>query len=134
MREMSFTKGQEVLLVMKEDGNAFRHTRTTKPNYTFEDMIVPATVKSVNKKYVTVYPTAYGPNTRITYKFEVEENYREHTNYSAEYEVYDTFENAKNVYDARKLYAKLRDSFYRTNKDTYTKEQLEAVVKILGIE
>ena len=134
MKEMNFTKGQEVLLVMIEDGNAFRHTRTTNPNYTFDNMIVHATVKTVNKNYVTVYPTAYGPNTRITYKFEVEENYRQHTNYSAEYELYDTYENAKNIYDARKLYAKLRDSFYRTNRNTYTKEQLEEVVKILNIE
>lgn len=134
MKEMNFTKGQEVLLVMIEGANAFRHTRMTKSDYTFDDMIIPATVKSANKNYITVYPTAYGPNTRITYKFEVEENYRQHSNYSAEYELYDTYENAKNTYEARKLYAKLRDSFYRTNKDTYTKEQLEEVVKILNIE
>lgn len=134
MKEMKFTKGQEVLLVMIEDGNAFRHTKTTNPNYRFEDMVIPATVKSANKNYITVYPTAYGPHTRITYKFEVAENYRQHSNYSAEYELYDTFENAYNVYRGRKLYARLRDSFYRSNKDTYTVEQLESVIRILGIE
>ena len=76
MNERTFTKGQEVYLKIIEGSNVYRglpKEANGKPDIL--KRLIPTTVTSVNKKYVTV-------DYKNT-KFEVENDYREHSDYSS---------------------------------------------------
>ena len=126
MNERAFTKGQEVYLKIIEGSNVYRglpKEANGKPDIL--KRLIPTTVTSVNKKYVTV-------DYKNT-KFEVENDYREHSDYSSNYELFKTAEDAIN--------AELRDSYWKklkaitsyTYNCPYTLEQLEKVLNILTI-
>lgn len=126
MKERTFTKGQEVYLKVIEGSNIYRRLpkeANGKPDIL--KRLIPTTVTSANKKYVTVEYE----NT----KFEVENDYIEHSNSSFNYELFETAEDAIN--------AELRDSYWKklktitsyTYKCPYTLEQLEEVLDILAI-
>lgn len=129
MNEVKYTKGQTVYLFIVEGSNEYRHLKNPS-NYneapTMESRIIETTVKTVNKIYVTV-------EYRNT-KFEVEENYREHTNYSADYELYPTREAIYDTEKAKKIWNKLRRICNYGGKTPYTLEQLTKVAEILNIK
>lgn len=129
MNELKYTKGQTVYLFITEGSNEYRHLKNPS-NYnvepTMESRIIETTVKTVNKIYVTV-------EYRNT-KFEVEENYREHTNYSSNYEIYPTKESIYDTEKAKVIWNKLRRICNYGGKVPYTLEQLTKVAEILNIK
>lgn len=131
MENMNFVKGNKAYMLILEGSNEYRYIkRKTNDNITIEDLIIEVTVKSVNKKYVTVV-TEHG--TEI--KFDVTNDYKEKTNYSANYEIYDTKENVMKKQRHDMLWDKVRKLIaYDYKGNDFTLEQVEAVAKILNIE
>lgn len=129
MNEVKYIKGQTVYLFIREGSNEYRYLKNPS-NYneepTMESRIIETTVKTVNKIYVTV-------EYRNT-KFEVEENYREHTNYSSNYELYPTREAIYDAEKAKNIWNKLRRVCNYGGKTPYTVEQLTKVAEILNIK
>ena len=129
MNEVKYTKGQTVYLFVVEGSNEYRYLKNPS-NYnekpTMERRIIETIVKTVNKIYVTV-------EYRNT-KFEVEENYREHTNYSINYEIYPTREAIYDAEKAKNIWNKLRRICNYGGKTPYTLEQLTKVAEILNIK
>lgn len=127
MNNTNFVVGQEVVLKIITGSNEYRRLpkeANGKPDIL--KRLIFTTVKSVGKKYITVEYK----NT----KFDVENDYREHSNYSSNYELFETAKDAIN--------AELRDSYWNklkaitsyTYKCPYTLEQLEKVLDILQVE
>ena len=126
MKERTFTKGQEVVLKIIMGSNEYRKlSKDANGKPDILKRLIFTTVKSANKKYVTVEYK----NT----KFEVENDYNEHSDHSTNYELFETAKDAIN--------AELRDSYWHklkaitsyTYNCPYTLEQLEKVLNILTI-
>ena len=127
---MNFVKGNKAYMLILEGSNEYRFIKRIKEDVTIEDITVEVTVKSVNKKYVTVV-TENGREI----KFDVNDDYREKTNYSANYAIYDTKERVANKWRHDMLWKVINNAIaYDYNGDNITLEQAEAIAKILGIE
>lgn len=101
MNGRTFTKGQEVCLKVIAGSNVYRRLpkeANGKPDIL--NRLIITTVTSVNKKYVTVEYRGM--------KFEVENDYIEHSSCSANYELFETAKDAIN--------AELRDSYWHKLK------------------
>ena len=130
MENMNFVKGNKAYMLILEGSNEYRFIKRIKEDVTIEDITVEVTVKSVNKKYVTVV-TENGREI----KFDVNDDYREKTNYSANYAIYDTKERVANKWRHDMLWKVINNAIaYDYNGDNITLEQAEAIAKILGIE
>ena len=127
MRERTFTKGQEVVLKIIIGSNEYRKlSKDANGKPDILKRLIFTTVKSIGKKYITV-------DYKNT-KFDVENDYIEHSNYSSNYELFETAKDAIN--------AELRDSYWHkliaitsyTYNCPYTLEQLEKVLDILAVD
>ena len=122
MKKEDFHKGQTVWIYLV--GNSVRG------NMTPEERIREWEVVSVGRKYLTARPKGADPhfNTR----FEVENNFREHTIYSSHYELYLSKEEI--LYDIWRdrveSYISHFCRFERSNLRKMTDEDLQLVVDI----
>jgi hypothetical protein len=127
MNNTKFTVGQEVVLKIIEGSNQYR--RLPKEPHGKPDILnrlIPTTVKSVGKKYVTV---DYG-----NIKFDMTDECRQVTNYSADYEL---FESAKDAIDAdtlESLWDKLRHLVSESYKCPISLNKLERILEIFTEE
>lgn len=126
MQKSDFTKGQTVYLYIIENSNAHRYIK----NKPFSERIIPATVKSVGKKYITVsdfhgyYDVA---------KFDINNDFWQSVDYGSP--DYHLFLSEQDVYDyvkSEEIYASIRDVFnsYK-NQGKLTLKQLEEIKRIL---
>ena len=126
MKERTFTKGQEVVLKIIIGSNEYRRLpkeANGKPDIL--KRLIFTTVKSMSKKYITV-------DYKNT-KFDVENGYIEHSNYSSNYELFETAEEAINAELRDNYWKKLKTITSYTYKCPYTLEQLEEVFDILAV-
>jgi hypothetical protein len=127
MNNTKFTVGQEVVLKIIAGSNHYRglpKEANGKPDIL--KRLIPTTVKSVGKKYVTV---DYG-----NIKFDMTDEYRQVTNYSAEYEL---FESAKDAIDAdtlESLWDKFRHLVSESYKCPISLNKLERILEIFTEE
>jgi hypothetical protein len=119
--------GQEVVLKIIAGSNHYRglpKEANGKPDIL--KRLIPTTVKSVGKKYVTV---DYG-----NIKFDMTDEYRQVTNYSADYEL---FESAKDAIDAdtlESLWDKFRHLVSESYKCPISLNKLERILEIFTEE
>ena len=123
MNNTKFTVGQEVVLKIIAGSNHYRSLpkeANGKPDIL--KRLIPTTVKSVGKKYITV---DYG-----NIKFDIADEYRQVSSYSAEYELY---ESAKDAIDADTLES-LWDKFRKLVSESYrcpiSLDKLERILEI----
>ena len=98
MKKEDFHKGQTVYLLLLSNAARGKHG---------EELIMEATVTGIGKKYITVSPGYYSRNVR----FEIEDNFREHSNYSPEQKLFLSREEIVNRLEKEKLLCWFRDSF-----------------------
>lgn len=127
MNNTKFTVGQEVVLKIIAGSNHYRSLpkeANGKPDIL--KRLIPTTVESVGRKYITV---DYGD-----IKFDIADEYRQTSSYSAEYELY---ESAKDAIDADTLES-LWDKFRRTVSEKYkcpiSLDKLERILEIFTEE
>ena len=98
MKKEDFHKGQTVYLLLLCNAARGKHG---------EELIMEATVTGIGNKYITVSPGYYSRNV----KFEIEDNFREHSNYSPEHKLFLSREEIVNRLEKEELLAWFRDSF-----------------------
>ena len=127
MNNTNFVVGQEVVLKIMTGSNEYR--RLPKEGNGKPDILkrlIYTTVKSANKKYITV--------DYMNTKFDRTDEYRQVTNFSKDYEL---FASAKDAIDAdtlESLWSKLRKEISTAYQCPYTLEQVEKVMNILQAE
>ena len=127
MKDRIFTKGQTVCLKIVEGSNEYRRL-PKEPNGRPDivNRLIETNIVSVTNTYITV--------EYRNLKFEVKNDYREHSNYSANYEIFETVKDAINDDTKEILWRTLRTTLsYTYNKCPYTLEQIEKVLEILNI-
>lgn len=127
MTKSDFQKGQTVYLFIVQGSNAYRYVKD-KP---FVERIVPATVVSVGKKYISVAPTKYPNGEKI--RFNVEENFnQEVTAGSIDYRLFLSAQEICDDQESEILYDFIATRFnsYR-NSGKYSLETLRKIKEIL---
>ncbi|MFR3727703.1 hypothetical protein [Lacrimispora sp.] len=98
MKKEDFHKGQTVYLLLLCNAARGKHG---------EELIREATVTAIGNKYITVSPGYYSTNVR----FEIENNFREHSDYSPEHKLFLSREEIVDRLEKEKLLCWFRDSF-----------------------
>lgn len=127
MNNTNFVVGQEVVLKIITGSNEYRRLpkeANGKPDIL--KRLIFTTVKSVGKKYITV-------DYRDT-KFDKTDEYRQVTNFSKDYELFQSAKDAINANTLESLWSRLRNIISSTYQCPYTLEQVEKAMDILGIE
>lgn len=127
MKNTNFVVGQEVVLKIITGSNEYRRLpkeANGKPDIL--KRLIFTTVKSVGKKYITV-------DYRDT-KFDRTDKYRQVTNFSKDYELFQSAKDAINADTLESLWFRLSNTISSAYQCPYTLEQVEKVMKILGIE
>ena len=127
MNNTKFTVGQEVVLKIIAGSNHYRSLpkeANGKPNIL--KRLIPTTVKSVGKKYITV---DYG-----NIKFDMTDEYRQVTNYSAEYELFVSIKDAIEADTLESLWDKFRKLVSENYKCPIPLDKLERVLEIFTKE
>ena len=121
MKKSDFKKGQSVFL--------FRVGDAVRGRETVEDRILSATVVSVGKKYITVDRGF----SRLV-QFEIDRNFRQRTDYAAEYELFlseeDVYQSCKRN-DMERTVRRAFDS-YRNVLCYMSFDDLSAIYEILS--
>lgn len=127
MDNTNFKIGQEVVLKIITGSNAYR--RLPKEANGKPDLLkrlIFTTVKSIGKKYIIV--------DYMNTKFDITNKLSQVSNFSKDYELFESAEDAINADRLEMLWSKLRTSISCTYKCPYTLEQLEKVIDILYTE
>lgn len=127
MNNTNFTVGQEVVLKIITGSNEYRRLpkeANGKPDIL--KRLIFTTVKTVSKKYITV--------DYHNIKFDRTDEHRQVTNFSKDYELFESEKDAINADTLESLWLKLRRIISSTYQCPYTLEQVERVVDILGIK
>ena len=127
MNKNDFKKGQKVYLFIVEGSNQYRYVKD-KP---FEARIVPATVTSVGRKYIT---TAMDKNAWDVHRFEIDNNFFEDVSCGGM--DYQLFLSEQDIYDdqeAEALYKEIQQSFKSwKNVGRYSLKQLKTIKEIIS--
>lgn len=126
MDRSDFKKGQEVFLRIIPLSSASRHIDAKIS----ENMIIPVKVKTVGKKYITV-ENNWGNDV----KFDIEDDFKECTKYSSDYELYLSKEELLREIQVEELLRQIRqvtnNFMYRYKRKKYTVDELNLVLKFL---
>jgi hypothetical protein len=98
MKKEDFHKGQTVYLLLLCNAARGKHG---------EELIREATVTAIGNKYITVSPGYYSRNVR----FEIEDNFREYSDYSPEHKLFLSREDIINLFEKEKLLGWFKNSF-----------------------
>ncbi len=98
MKKEDFHKGQTVYLLLLCNAAQGKHG---------EELIMQATVTALGNKYITVSPGYYSESVR----FEIGNNFREHSDYSPEHRLFLSREKIINLFEKEDLLNWFRDSF-----------------------
>lgn len=125
MKKEDFKKGQTVWVYLV--GNAARYKKTV------EERIREWEVVSVGRKYITAKDKA---NDFVTAQFEIDNNFREKTNYSVDYILYLTKSELLEYVERRQLIRFIEDRIRRNFGEAcwhtqLTSDDLKEIVEIL---
>lgn len=127
MNNTNFIVGQEVVLKIITGSNACRRLpKETNGKPDILKRLIFTTVKSVSKKYITV--------DYMNTKFDRTDEYRQVTNFSKDYELFGSAQDAIDADTLESLWFKLRKEISSTYQCPYTLEQIEKVMDILGVK
>lgn len=98
MKKDDFHKGQTVYLLLLSNAARGKHG---------EELIMESTVTAIGNKYITVSPGYY----RGSVRFEIEDNFRQYSDYSPEHKLFLSREEIVNRLEKEKLLCWFRDSF-----------------------
>lgn len=126
MKKSDFTKGQDVCLLVVEGSNAYRR-RTYN---LLDDRLLPATVISIDSKYITVEIDHEGGRQ---VQFDISNRFLQHYEAgSNDFELFLTKQDALNTIKATKLYREVANGFSRWYNDgKYSLDQLERIKAIM---
>ena len=110
--------GIDVRRYMKKDDGLFDERKFVKK----------ATVTAIGRKYITVVED--DRNSEI--KFDINDDFRQKTDYSIDYKLYATEQSVLDNIEAESLYKDIHEKFEDyCNNNRYTLEQLKAISEIL---
>ena len=124
MNNTKFTTGQEVVLKIITGSNVYRglpKEANGKPDILKK--LIFTTVKSVSKKYITV--------DYMNIKFDRTDECKQISNFSKDYELFESAKDAINADTLESLWFRLRKLITSTYQCPYTLEQVEKVMSIL---
>lgn len=106
MKKEDFQKGQTVYLLLLSNAARGKHG---------EELIMESTVTAIGNKYITVSPGYYRGRVR----FEIDDNFRQHSDYSPEHKLFLSRQEIVNRMEKEKLLCWFRNSFriFSQNKD-----------------
>ena len=125
-RKLNLKKGDKCIMAMTSSNFRSRNIKMTLDN--IKEWTIECEVISIGRRYVTV------KEGRSEYKFDIDNNYREKSNYSPDYILYQNIQEIFDERDADDLNEYIRNRIGQYGSARFSLEKLKRIKEIIDEE